>query len=288
MASGFGKAGTLKEPFEKILAYFRRPGLGTSKLGANTEPRGYALKSSGETVFGDVPLRFRNITVNGADLSELAESGSNPVGFKIRISKLRRSRLHAGMLVGHRYAGRGYQIPGLKKPQELHTFIAYDEGELVGTVGIRLDSKHGLAADELYREQIDSLRAQGFRLCEFTRLAVDRTVASMPVIAGLFHTAYLYASVLRNATHAVIEINPRHAVFYRRAMNFEVIGPERVSPRVDAPAVLLYVPFATIAEGLRLYAGKFGEPGAGRFYPFCFPPAEEEGVLQRLRELVKH
>jgi hypothetical protein len=277
----------LQGHLDKIVAFFRRQRHGAGPVAGRREKDSYALKSTGETVYGDVPLRFRNLTVNEADLSELADSEAGPAGFKIRISKLARGRLQAGALVGNRYAGRGYQIPGLKKPQDLHTFIAYDEGVLVGTVGIRLDSKFGLAADELYRDEVDRLRAQGYRLCEFTRLAVDRTVASMPVIAGLFHTAYLYASLIRHATHAVIEINPRHAVFYRRSMSFEVLGPERISPRVNAPAVLLYVSFATIADGLARYAGKHGEPGAGRFYPFCFTPAEEAGVLQRLRELVR-
>ena len=145
-----------------------------------------------------------------------------------------------------------------------------------------------MAADQLYRSEVVALREQGNRLCEFTRLAVDKRAASKPVLAGLFHTAYLYASVIRGATHAVIEVNPRHVLFYRRALSFEVLGTERMSPRVNAPAVLLCVPFATIAEGLANYAGRPDDPGAARsLFPYGFAADEEEGVLRRLRDLVK-
>ena len=128
----------------------------------------------------------------------------------------------------------------------------------------------------------------GWKPCEFTRLAVDKTVASKPVLAGLFHTAYLYAALIRGHTHAVIEVNPRHVSFYRKALDFERVGDERMNLRVHAPAVLLCVAFDSIAEGLRNFAGRINAPGAGRsLYPYGFEPGEESGVLGRLRQLVQ-
>jgi hypothetical protein len=174
-------------------------------------------------------------------------------------------------------------------PDQAHlsTFIAYDEGQLVGTVSVRLNSDSGLSADELYRDELNALRSAGYKLCEFTRLAVDKKAASKPVLAGLFHTTYLYASVIRGCTHAVIEVNPRHVGFYGRALRFDPIGEERLNTRVNAPAVLLCAPFATIAEGIAKYAGKPEAPGAGRsLFVYGFPPQDEPGVLRRLRELV--
>ena len=90
----------------------------------------------------------------------------------------------------------------------LSTFLAYDEGRMVGTVSVRLDSPSGLSSDRLYPEELAGLRRAGHKLCEFTRLAVDSKSASKPVLAGLFHTAFLYASRLHGFTHAVIEVNP--------------------------------------------------------------------------------
>ena len=118
-------------------------------------------------------------------------------------------------------------------------------------------------------------------------MAVDKKAASKPVLAGLFHTTYLYASVIRGCTHAVIEVNPRHVAFYGRALRFDPIGEERLNTRVNAPAVLLCAPFATIAEGIANYAGKPEAPGAGRsLFVYGFPPSDEPGVLARLRDLV--
>jgi hypothetical protein len=280
----------VKDSFQKFLAILRTHKVLAAvapKLASGSETKGYSLHpSTGETVYDDRPLRFRNLTLTEADVPAL-EDPANAPGFKIRISRLRRGRVQAGTLVDNRYAGRGYQVPGLKKDPDLYTFIAYDEGHLVGTVGVRLDSQTGLAADDLYGEEVRALRERGHRLCEFTRLAVDKSVASKPVLAGLFHTAYLYASVIRGSTHAVIEVNPRHVVFYRRALSFEVLGTERMSSRVDAPAVLLCVAFVTIAEGLAKYAGRPGDPGAGRsLFPYGFAADEEIGVLRRLTELM--
>mgnify|MGYP003693665941 CR=1 FL=1 len=57
------------------------------------------------------------------------------------------------------------------------TFAAYDEGRLAGTVSLRLDSPEGVAADALYRAEIDAIRRDQHRVCEFTRLAVVRVEA---------------------------------------------------------------------------------------------------------------
>jgi hypothetical protein len=245
------------------------------------------VENTGETVFADRPLRFRSLTVAEADLSVLEAPEGFHGGFKIRVAKLGGGKREAGKLVERRYAGRGYTIPARPQEPQLSTFIAYDEGQLVGTVSVRLDSENGLSADDLYRNEIDALRGAGARICEFTRLAVDKNAASKPVLAGLFHTAYLYASVIRGCTHAVIEVNPRHVAFYDRALRFEAIGEERMNRRVDAPAVLLCAPFATIADGIARFAGKPNAPGAGRsLFLYGFPPEDEPGVLNRLRELV--
>jgi hypothetical protein len=289
---------TVKESVQNVFAKLRQKAVTASPAaiaddrpaaaGDPLEPPWTApVENTGETVFADRPLRFRSLTVAEADLSVLEAPEGFHGGFKIRVAKLGGRRREAGKLVERRYAGRGYTIPNLVQDPQLSTFIAYDEGQLVGTVSVRLDSEKGLSADDLYRNEIDALRTAGACICEFTRLAVDKTAASKPVLAGLFHTAYLYASVIRGCTHAVIEVNPRHVLFYGRALRFDPIGEERMNRRVDAPAVLLCAPFATIADGIAKFAGKPDAPGAGRsLFLYGFPPEDEPGVLKRLRELV--
>lgn len=243
---------------------------------------------SGETVFSaeamDPALRFRSLTLSEMDQPVLP--ADQQPAFKIRLAKSAGFRRDAGGLVGRRYSDRGYLVPAATQDPSLYSFLAYDEGQIVGTVSIRLDSERGLSADALYRDELDELRRGGCTVCEFTRLAVDVKTASKPVLAGLFHTAYLYASAIRGYSYAVIEVNPRHVAFYRRALGFEPIGPERVNTRVDAPAILLCVPFETIREGVAKHGGKAEQATNERsLFPFGFSPEEEVGILQRLREL---
>ena len=286
----------MKKSVSKVVAKLRgrndKPDLPSSnakvKAVASEAPlQGFQpIGQTGETVFDDRPLRFRSLSVSVADLSVLGDPTGRQAGFKIRVAKLSGRKREAGSMVEQRYGGRGYTVPVQQPDPHVSTFIAYDEGILVGTVSVRMDSEKGLSADDLYKAEIDALRVGNQRVCEFTRLAVDRTAASKPVLAGLFHTAFLHAAVIRGITHAVIEVNPRHVAFYRRALDFQPIGPERLNTRVNAPAVLLCVPFANIAAGLKKYAGHPEAPGATRsLFLYGFPADEEAGVLRRLREL---
>ncbi len=287
----------VKHTIRRIVSRLGRPGRGSPGSGeATRKARGrggdFGPESlgdiTGRTVYGDQPLRFRSLTLSESDLHALEDPAAIAGAFKIRVVGHPGSHRDALALVERQYAGRGYAIPATKRNPHLATFLAYDDGQMVGTVSVRLDSELGLSADELYPTEIDALRSKGHRICEFTRLAVDRNAASKPVLAGLFHSAYLYAAVIRGYTHTVIEVNPRHALYYGKAISFTQIGPERMNLRVNAPAVLLGTSFKTIAEGIARYAGKHSVTDAGRFFfVYTFTPEQEAGVLKRLRELVE-
>ncbi|HKO87920.1 MAG TPA: long-chain N-acyl amino acid synthase [Burkholderiales bacterium] len=245
---------------------------------------------SGQTIFSaealDPAFRFRSLTVAEPDTSALEGEPDHQPAFKIRLAKSAGFRREATGLVGRRYTDRGYLIPKATQDPNLFTFLAYDEGKIVGTVSIRLDSEEGLASDDLYSDELNELRHAGCRVCEFTRLAVDVAAASKPVLAGLFHTAYLYAAKVRGFKFAVIEVNPRHVAFYRRALQFEPIGPERMNQRVQAPAVLLGIAFDKIGEGVARFGGKAELAAQERsLFPYGFSLEEEVGILQRLAEL---
>ena len=238
---------------------------------------------TGLTVFDDRTLRFRNLTLAPA---ELGDSDAIPGVFKIRVAKREGFQRAATTLVDRRYSGRGYNTPTANPDPHLFTFVAYDEGTLVGTVGIRLDSEQGLSADTLYKDEIDALRESGCKICEFTRLALDQQAVSKPVLAGLFHTAYMFAYEVRSHAYAVIEVNPRHAPFYRRALLFEQIGDERLNRTVNAPAVLLCLPFERVPPELERFGGRPELSKTTRLmYPYFFGAKGASGILNRLREL---
>jgi hypothetical protein len=156
----------------------------------------------------------------------------------------------------------------------------------VGTVSIRLDSQVGLSADRLYGNELQTLRAMRARLCEFTRLAVDTKAISKVVLAGLFHTAYMFAYEIRGHDYAVIEVNPRHAGFYRRALMFEPCGEERLNPVVNAPAILLRLDFSRVPSQIAKYGGRPELANTTRLmFPYFFNAKDAAGISGRLRNL---
>lgn len=153
-------------------------------------------------------------------------------------------------LVRRMYAWRGYRI---SPPRQLiedpnhATLGAWLEGELVATLTASRDSSAGLLADNLYAEELAGLRQPSRVLCEVTRLAVDVDAHDPELLKSLFRSSYQYARAVFGVTDAVIEVNPRHAAYYRREFGFSQIGTVRTCPRVDAPAVLLHRPLGSLS-----------------------------------------
>ena len=146
-------------------------------------------------------------------------------------------------LVRRMYAWRGYRTAPARELIEdpnHATLGAWMEGELVATLTASRDSSAGLLADTLYGEELASLRKPSSVLCEVTRLAVDPESNDPEVLKSLFRSSYRYARAIFGVTDAVVEVNPRHASYYRREFGFSQIGAVRTCPRVDAPAVLLH------------------------------------------------
>ena len=241
-------------------------------------------EDSGFTVHRDVAIRLKGLPVEAPHTAS-AEQG-DPAAFKIRLAGCHETHRAASLLVQQRYAKRGYRAHTTTANPNLWTFAAYDEGHLAGTITVRLDSADGVAADTLYRSEIDALRRAHHRICEFTRLAVGTARRSQPVLAGLFHTVYLFAFRVRNFDYVVIEVNPRHVGFYQKSLGFYVIGSQRHNTRVDAPAVLMGISFNDIAHHLHRHTNMVLRPSKARsLYAYGFSPAEEAGVLGRLEAL---
>lgn len=166
-------------------------------------------------------------------------------GINIRPVQTQHDHGHASMLVRRMYSWRGYNIK-TESPKQLMddpnrvTLAAWQFDEVVATLTVGRDSTSGLLADELYSPEIATLRRPGRVVCEVSRLAVDPDFSSKDLLTSLIHSAYQYAMDIFGASDAVIEVNPRHAGYYKRFLNFKQLGNVRQCPRVDAPAVLLH------------------------------------------------
>jgi hypothetical protein len=179
----------------------------------------------------------------------LPQAGSKSTEDKHRVRAsiaCSQSQIHvAAGLVRERYAWRGYAIredsqtiPPQTGPDGV-ILVAEEGGITVGTLTVGLDGPLGLRCDQSYPDEVGAVRSEGRRVCEVTRLALAERADSPTVLSVLFGLAYAIGTALSDMTDVFIEVNPRHAAFYRRVMGFVVESGERLCERVQAPAVLL-------------------------------------------------
>jgi len=193
-------------------------------------------------------------------------------------------RTQVDNLVASQYSSRGLCADGSLRsdiqPGEV-TIVAAREEEVFGTITLRKDSDAGLLADSLYRREIDTLRVQGRRLCEVTRLAVDAQSSCMEVMASLFNVAFVLAKDVHDRTDLVAEVHPRHVGFYQRTMGYRIAGPERVCIRVGAPAVLMHLPLEFAGSQIRELAGTCVRHDRN-LYRLFLPAEEQEALFENL------
>lgn len=209
--------------------------------------------------------------------------------FKIRLAYGDERAEKASFLVRKRYSEAGYVAKkggaaGRGCPEQI-TLLSYHKEQVVGTITVGLDIGQGLHADELYREEIDRLRAAGHKVAEFTKLAVDTKQASKQVLASMYHIAYIYVRRIWRYTDIVIEVNPSHVAFYKRMLGFTDLGPERLCPRVNAPAVLLWLEADHVDRMIEQYGGKPQLAKQARLlYPYFFSPNKDREIAVHLMQ----
>jgi len=150
-------------------------------------------------------------------------------------------RSEATTIIKKQYTESGYTLDETDVDKKMQyfleqetsqVFIARYEGHPLATVSLIEDSPLGLPLDELYKEEIDTLRKRGLRLAEVSQLAIDT-----PEIVQLFSEKIakknilllpLFQIILQSAIHQKIDalciaINPKHDFFYT-TLGFETIG----------------------------------------------------------------
>lgn len=200
-------------------------------------------------------------------------------GYSIRVVDHARATA-VDQLVARMYRSRGYLVSSdtRSSARGAVTLEASRAGATVGTLTVNVGDGGRLNADALYAAEIAPYRRSGRRLCEFNRLALQMDEANKEVLAAIFHVGILFALKVFGASDLFIEVNPRHAPFYRRKIGFELVGDERVCPRVNAPAVLLHKDLDICAEEI-VRLGGLRAPSNKSFYAFALSPAEERIVL---------
>lgn len=227
------------------------------------------------------PYRLKDLCIDQSE--ELVDAQITKQEFKVRLATTDDRRKSASLLIEKMYSWRGYEASSLGQDPNKITLLAYQEDKVVGTLTLGLDSPGGMVVDQLYQQESDQLRAAGRKPCDITRLAVDQDIKSKSVLAALFHLSFIYGHNIHRATDFLIEVNPRHVLFYQRMLGFEPFGEEKVCPRVNAPAVLLRLDLTHADEQIVQYGGLgLAVQGVKSIYPYFFSREDELGITQRL------
>lgn len=238
-----------------------------------------------KTIVAISPYQLKDLVLAEGPDSRSTGGETEQQVFKIRLAHSNERVNSASMLVQRKYASRGYSSSGFQKEPERITLMAFQEDKVIGTLTLGLDSQqNGLLVEDLYKTEIAQLRAQGRKVCELTKLAVDQSRGSKLVLASLFHISYIYGRVMQQYTDVVIEVNPKHVAFYKRLLGFKEFGSERLCNRVNAPAVLLRLELAYVDQQIELFGGSSeGAVKERSLYPYFFSKIDEIGITNRLR-----
>jgi hypothetical protein len=242
-------------------------------LGANTVFSEPATQSA----------RFRALTPVGADPGPFSEVEPRET-FRIRIAQGGAKRRETAAT--RRQPLDRETLPGAELDPFLFGLLAHHEGRLAGSMSVRLDSPRGLAADELYRDELDALRGGNQKLAELVQVSVDMNSVPRRVLAGLFHTAYLFAGTVRGCDYCLLVTGARHADFFYASLGFDYVGDERLNRRAGQPMALLAAHLPTVLEALARIGGRPGlATGDPTLFPNGFSPEEATGVVRRLKSV---
>ena len=248
---------------------------------------GASLKSS--TIFA-ASVMWRgpggHMLVQDPRIDLLPDGLAGPRRFKVKTAESQERRGRVNSLLKDRYGWRGYQQVSLPTDPTVNRFTltAVEDEVVIGTITVAFDNPGPLGADEAFAPEVAKLRAEGRRICEFTKLAIDPVVGTKRVLATLFHVAYIVAHRIRGFDMLIIEVNPRHVRYYERMLGLQILAGERINKSVNAPAVLLGAEFAYIMAQIGEFGGKPETAARERsLYPFALSLREEAAVLSRMQ-----
>jgi hypothetical protein len=181
-----------------------------------------------------------------------------------RVAQSRQELQMAFGLVYKEYIKRGYmsenqsglRLSPFNISPESTTFVSKIQDEVIATATVIPDSPLGLPMDDIYAEELNSLRKDSKRICEISMLASDTDIfgsqvslmlnsKKMLLIFYLFKRIFDYTQTQMNYDYLCITINPKHKLTYDFLM-FNDLGGLKAYPKVnEAPAIAKYLDLRT-------------------------------------------
>lgn len=127
-----------------------------------------------------------------------------------------------------------------------------NSNKTVGSLTMVFDFDKKLPADNIFLDEINSLRFKSKKIVEISRLVIDPQFRnSKEILILLFNYLAIYSFLVKKYDTIIIEVNPRHIEYYKEALCFEEIGKTKLCPQVNnAPANLMMINSQIIQEQL--------------------------------------
>jgi hypothetical protein len=163
---------------------------------------------------------------------------------------------NAYQLVHDNYVEKGYIFPqpsGLRMRlyealPDTATFVAKAGDEIVGVTSLVFDTPGlGLPSDQVFSEEIDTLRQGGVKVAEVTNWAITPAYRRTAVLTELIR-CYIAHLMALDCDYAIGAISPGHRAFYE-LIGYEVIGAERsYSTEINDPVILVRLSLDNLRE----------------------------------------
>ena len=222
--------------------------------------------------------RLKTMTTHLSQFVTLALPGSGTLpGLSVELAHSRLDRQRALELRSDVYKRKGllhedevtpHVLPQACAPGSA-TFVAKEDGAIVGTISFYMDSEIGLPMDDVHGEEVDEMRVRFARVAEVGGLAVLEDRWGMGITMMLYLATFRWA--IATTTECIVAcVNPSSRRAYSKLLLFEVLGECKQHPRyLGAPSIPISVDLTTAPGRYREIHG--GDQASEWRKLFCDP-----------------
>jgi hypothetical protein len=256
------------------------------------------IKMTRRSTITGLSLAIRKTMTSFSSDNNMSEK-KTPAEFKIKIANTLKERESVFQLAYQVYLAKGYIKENINQmliqyydsnPETVILIVQDQKGNLVGSLTLVFNECSRLPAEKIYGNEIATLRKNGERLVEISRLIIDdRYRNSKEVLLLLMNYLAIFSYHAKNYSALIIQVNPRHKNYYKALLNFDEIGDEKACPSVqNAPAILLHLPLSRYqSEVIRCTDQANLNKRERSLYPQFLRPEQEKLVACYLQNQVK-
>jgi hypothetical protein len=222
-----------------------------------------------------------------------------PAEFYVKIANTLEERESVYQLAYEIYLEKGYiqenanqwYIQNYDFYQQTIILIVFDKNKkLAGALTLIFNEDGKLPVEKIYSEEIRPISMLGNRILESSRLVIHHDYRyEKEVLHLLLNYMLIYSYHVKKYHSMMIQVNPRHKLYYKALLHYDEIGGEKLCPTVqNAPAVLLHLPLNRYQEEIKhLIKTKEKTKKERSLYPYFLKPEQELLVSHYLEKQAK-